>query len=174
MVGPFLRCAFQLEGARSMEAIIERGSLTNVGISSGGESLDDATESDIWALLILPGTMLICDRARNTNIVKVGWNVQGEHLVRCMILNWLPECLRSLETKNVLYQKQCILKTTVNIKNEYEYGGLLAFWCAKLQDGLSWWQRCLPPCTDRHLCSGEQWTWNSRQSWDVVWCLIVY
>ena len=46
-MGPFLRCAFQLEGARSMEAIIERGSLTNVCISSGGESLDDATESDI-------------------------------------------------------------------------------------------------------------------------------
>ena len=72
--------------------------------------------------------------------------------------------------KIVLYQKPCISKTRVNMKNEYENGGMLAFWCAKLQDGLSWWQRCLPPCTDRHLCSGEQWTWNSKA---IKGCLMI-
>ena len=29
--------------------------------------------------------------------------------------------------KIVLYQKPCILKTRVNMKNEYENGGMLAF-----------------------------------------------
>ena len=48
--------------------------------------------------------------------------------------------------------------------------GILAFWRAKLQDGLSWWQRCLPPCTDRHLCFGEQWTWNSKA---IKGCLMI-